>query len=188
MYEHMVLKCLSMDSGICRRHDSGLPRSMCRASMLQARDGFKRVQASASRLSSTSMEFLVGPRLQFALTSLLILSVVACTMRWGYLFVSLCSFMRSTIVLFLCTILGRSREDCRYSASFQRDCASASQLCGMTLEPKTEPICMQSFCPTEHAWAAVTCGCSLMCCNAPEMSSSKSKNSLEGHDIRTLHA
>ena len=49
-HEHVVLKCLSMDSGFRRRFNSGLPRSMLRSSILQAMDDFRCAQISASRL------------------------------------------------------------------------------------------------------------------------------------------
>ena len=80
MYGHMVLKCLSIDSGIPRRFNSGFPKSMHRASMLQARACIEHVQMTASSLSSTNT-FLLVPRLPFTLMLLLMLSVVACTTR-----------------------------------------------------------------------------------------------------------
>ena len=66
---------------------------------------------SASRLSSTSIAFLVGTLLPFVMTPLLMLSVVAYTRRWRDFSVSLCSLIRSMIALCLCTIVGRSGED-----------------------------------------------------------------------------
>ena len=176
MHERMVLNILSVDSRLYRRCNSGLPRSMCRDSMLQARAVFKFVQMPASRLSSGNIKCLVGPRLPFALMPLLTLSVVAWTMKWGHLSVSLGSFIRSMMALCLCTVVGRSSEDCRCSSSLQRDYENNSQLCGLTLVPKTESMGMQSVWPTEWAWDVATCGCSLTCRNAPEASSLKIKN------------
>ena len=158
MHEHAFLHCLSMDSGLRRRCNSGLTKSMRRASMLQARIGFKCVQMSASRLSSTNISFLLSARFPFALMPLLTLSVLAFTVRHGDLSVSLGSFMRSTIVLCLCTIVDRRREDYSCSTSFHWDCANTSQLCGMTLAPKTEPMNIQSIWPTEFACTTATCG------------------------------
>ena len=117
MCDHVALTCLSIDSGLRRRCDSGLPRSMCRASMLQARAGFRCTQMSARMLSSANIAFLVGPLLPFELTSLLMMSAIACTMRWGNLSVSLGSLMRSMIVLHFFTIVGRFRDECKCSES-----------------------------------------------------------------------
>ena len=103
-----------------------------------------------------------------------------------HLLASLCSFSRYTISMCLCTIVGRSREDCRHAASLQRDCAKASQLHGMTLAKNTEPMGVQSVWPAECAWDTATCGCTLAFRNAPDDSSSKSKISLEGNDTRKL--
>ena len=138
----MVLKYFSMDSGLRRRCSSGLPRIMLRSSILQDRDGFKCIQMSAIRSSSRDMAFLVGSRLPFALTPMLMLSVASCTMKWGHLSVSFDILMRSTVALCLCTIVGKSREYCKCSASLKRDCANVSQLCGLALVSKTEPIGM----------------------------------------------
>ena len=103
----------------------------------------------AIMLSSTNMEVLVGPWLLLALTPLFIMSTVACTMRWGHFSVSLGIFMRSTIALYLCTIVGSYREDYRCSESLHWDYANASKLCGLTLAPKNEPMCMQRVWPME---------------------------------------
>ena len=99
---------------------------------------------------------------------------------------SLGSLMRSTIVMCLCTIAGKYREDYKCSDNLQKDCANASQLCGLKLAPKTEPMGVQSAWPTDHAWAADACGCSLTCLKYPEESSSKSKISRCVNDFRKL--
>ena len=46
MYEHVVLKSLSMHSGLRQSCNSGRPRSVCRASTLQARASFRCTQMS----------------------------------------------------------------------------------------------------------------------------------------------
>ena len=115
------------------------------------------------------------------------LSTEAYARRWGNLSVSLGSLMRYMTVLCFFTIEGRSGEDFKCSAILKRYCVNASQSCELTLEPKTEPMGMQSVWTTEHVWNDSTCGCSFACRNAPEASSSKSKISLAGHDIRKLH-
>ena len=71
------------------------------------------------RLASARKDFLVGPMWPSALTLLLKLSAVAYTKRWGTFSVSLGLLTRLTIVLGLCTIVGRSGEDFKCSASFQ---------------------------------------------------------------------
>ena len=70
-YKHVILKYLSMDSGL---------RQRCK---LQAKSGFRCVQTSASRFSFTNETFLVGPLLPSTRMPLLMLSAVACTSRWG---------------------------------------------------------------------------------------------------------
>ena len=60
-HDHVVLKCLSMDRGHLWRCKSGLTSSMNRASILQARAGFRCSQMAARRSSSASIAFLVGP-------------------------------------------------------------------------------------------------------------------------------
>ena len=83
---------------------------------------------SASRLLSTNMAFLVGPRLPFTIMPALTLSVTDWTMRWG---IRQCP-----------RVLGRSRDDCKCSTSLQWDCVNVSQLCGMTLATKNETMGM----------------------------------------------
>ena len=79
--KHIVLKCLYMDSGLRRRYNSGFPRGMHKASMFQAKAGFRHSQMPASNLSSVNMAFWVGPLLPFARIPLLILSDVVLTRR-----------------------------------------------------------------------------------------------------------
>ena len=126
IHEHVFLMCLFMDSGFRRRCDSGLPRSVHRDSMLQARDGFRCTKIPASRLSSINIAFWVGPLLPFDTRPLLKLSSTSCTRRWGHFSVSLGSLMRSMIALFLCTIVGRSDDDYKYSTFLQQNCESTS--------------------------------------------------------------
>ena len=140
-----MLTCLSMDSRLRQRHNSGLPRKMHRDLMLQAKTGFRCSQMSASRLSSTSIEFWVGPHFLFAMTPLLILSAVPYSRRWGCLSMYFDSLMRSMRALCFCAISGRSGEECKYSIFLQQDCASISLLCGLALVPKTDPIVVQSI-------------------------------------------
>ena len=49
-YDHVCLKHLSMNIGLRQRCNSGLPRSMHRASMLQSKARFRCIQMSASML------------------------------------------------------------------------------------------------------------------------------------------
>ena len=84
MHEHMVLKYLSIDSGIMRKHNSGFTMSIRRASMPQATAGIRCANMSARRLSSAKIAFLVGPMLPFTKTPLLKLSDIARTMRWEH--------------------------------------------------------------------------------------------------------
>ena len=163
----MVLKHLSMDSGLRRRFKSVLLSSMCRYSMLQVRARCRCAQISARSLSSSNIAFLVGLLLPSVLTPLLTLLAVACTRMWGNLSVSLGHLIRLTIALFLCNIVGRSGQECKCSKNLKRDCESTSQLCGLTLGPKTGPISMHSVWPKECAWAATSCGCVLKCRNSP---------------------
>ena len=74
---HVVLKHLSMDSGLRRSFKSSLPRSMHDDPILQANASLICSQISAIRMSSVSTVFWVGPRLMSAITPLLILSAVA---------------------------------------------------------------------------------------------------------------
>ena len=92
------------------------------------------------------------------------------------------SFMRSTRVLCFCAVAVKSGENCKHSSFLKRDCANTSQLCGLTLAPKTDPIGMQSVWSKECKWATDDCGFSYY----PEASSSKSRISFPGKEIRML--
>ena len=94
--------------------------------MLQAKSGVVRTQMSAIKLSSANIAFWVVPLSPFSRTPLLTLSTVTCSRRRGNLLGSLGSLMRSVIVLSLCTIVGRSSEDCKCSDFLQRHYASIS--------------------------------------------------------------
>ena len=61
-YEYVVMKHLSMDSGVCRSCKSGSPRSMHEESMLQANASLSCYQMPASKLSSANMAFWTGRR------------------------------------------------------------------------------------------------------------------------------
>ena len=107
-HEYDVLKLFPMDSGLQRSCNSGLPRSIHRASILQAKIGFRCIQMSTIRLLSTNTEFWVGPLFLFSRTPLLKLSVASGASKWGHFSVSLGSLMRSMMALCFCTIVGMS--------------------------------------------------------------------------------
>ena len=80
--EHTILNHLAMDSGIRRICKSSSPISMHGDSMLKYNVGLIYSQMPASKLSSMSMAFWVGPRSQSATTPLLSLSDISQTRRW----------------------------------------------------------------------------------------------------------
>ena len=102
----MVLKHVSIESGILRICKSGSPRSMHVDSMLQANPGLNFSHISASEFSSASMVFWVIPRLPSAIRPLLVLPAISWTRRWGHLSVSFGSFIRSIRALCFFTITG----------------------------------------------------------------------------------
>ena len=107
-HEHVFLNYFSMCGTLWQRCNSDLPKSMCRDSILQAKASFRCPHISASRLSSTNIAFWVDPISPFAITPLSMMSTVARSRRWGRLPVFLGSLMRSMMVLFFCTVVGRS--------------------------------------------------------------------------------
>ena len=72
----MVLKRVSVESGLLRTFKSGLPRSTHDNSTLDANEDLSYFQMSASMFSYANMEFCVGPHFPSVITPLLIMSVV----------------------------------------------------------------------------------------------------------------
>ena len=106
MQQSMVLKWLSMESGLQQTCKASFPRSMHNDSTLRANSGLRCYQMSDSRFSSARIAFWVGFRFQSAAIPLFILSVVSGNRRWRCLPMSLGSFIGSMIVIFSLSCLG----------------------------------------------------------------------------------
>ena len=148
-YEQSLSLYLVMDKGLIRRLVSGSPKRVNNASALVAKAGRRCGQMSASRLSSTNIAFFVGPRVPFEKTPGLRLSLIAGTRSCGHLFKSFGILTRLRRALCFWVRSSRSVVDCKCSASMHLDCASTSQLCGLTFEPNTDPVGMYNVWPTE---------------------------------------
>ena len=144
--KQIVLQHFSSDIMFLGNRESGLPKSVCNDSSLQDNSVFRCAHASASRFSSESMACWVSPCFPFWRHFCLY-----CTQYLGRgdeeIFVSLLVVWLGWSVWYVFALFFRDWGKIS-STLFFCSWASASQLCGLTLAPRTEMIVIKIVYPT----------------------------------------